>query len=49
MASNQPPMAITVLHDPDPPQLTPGAAVVLLRILRTEQERVAGQQRREAA
>ncbi len=49
MPANSSPPVIEIIPSGGTPNLAPGAAVVLLRILRSEHERLAGQQRREAA
>jgi hypothetical protein len=49
MSTSSSPPEIEFVPAGGPPKVGPGAAVVLLRILRSEHERIAGQQRREAA
>jgi hypothetical protein len=49
MPANSLPPVIEIVPSGRTPNLTPGAAAVLLQILRKEHERIAAEPRREAA
>ena len=48
-AISTPPAKVTLVPPGEPPTLAPGAAAVLLRILRDDHRRNAGASQREAA